>query len=90
MSQHTTSVARPTIPPLLGEVARLLAAHRPAVRQTRCFIRLGALVWGRLWTVARPTITQLLLALGLTDASPCYFARYDGYPSSTVHRASGW
>jgi DDE superfamily endonuclease len=75
MSQHTAPAARSTIPPLLVEVARLLAAHRPAVRQTRCFTRLCALVWGRLWTIARPTITQLLLALGLTDADWSAFYR---------------
>ena len=75
MSQHTTPVARPTIPPLLSDVARLLAAHRPAVRQRRCFTRLCALVWGRLWTVARPTITPLLLAVGLRDADWSAFYR---------------
>ena len=80
MSQDTTPTARPTIPPLLVEVARLLAAHRPAVRQTRCFTRLCALVWGRLWTIARPTIAQLLLALGLTDADWSAFYRLFSVP----------
>jgi hypothetical protein len=36
---------------------------------------LGALVWGRLWTVARPTLTQLLLAVGLRDADWSAFYR---------------
>ena len=75
MSQHTTPPACPPVPPLLSEVARLLGAHRPAVRQRRCFTRLCALVWGRLWTVARPTLTQLLLAVGLHDADWSAFYR---------------
>lgn len=73
MTQHTTPTAAP--PVLLAEVARLLAAHRPAVQQTRCWRRLQALVWGRLWTLVRPTITQLLLALGLVDADWSAFYR---------------
>ena len=68
MTQHTTPAACPPVPPLLSEGARLLGAPRPAVRPRRCCTRLCALVGGRLWTVARPTITQLLLAVGLVDA----------------------
>ena len=75
MSQHTTPAACPPVPPLLSDVVRLLGAHRPVVRQRRCFTRLCALVWGRLWTVARPTLTQLLLAVGLHDADWSAFYR---------------
>ena len=76
MTQHTTPAA-PTavLPPLLVEVWRLLDAHRPAVRQGRCFDRLRALVVGSVLTVTRPTITSLLAALGLTDADWSAFYR---------------
>ncbi len=77
MLQDTT--ARPTatdaLPPLLRELWRLLDAHRPAVRQARCFDRLRALVVGTVRTVARPTITGLLLTLGLTDTDWSAFYR---------------
>ena len=56
------------MPPLLCELWSLLLAHRAAVRQTRCFARLRALVVGALCTVARHTSAQALLALGLSDS----------------------
>jgi hypothetical protein len=60
---------------LLVALAALVAAHRPAVRQERCFARLRALVWARLGTVTRPTITALLSTLGLADADWSAFYR---------------
>jgi len=76
MTQDTTPhPAATAVPPLLVEVWRLLDAHRPAVGQARCFDRLRALVVGMLRTVTRPTITGLLLALGLTDADWSAFYR---------------
>lgn len=65
----------PAAPPLLVELWRLLAAHRPAVRQARVFERLRALVLGHLSTAARHTLTQALLALGLVDADWSAFYR---------------
>ncbi len=62
-------------PSLLQEVWPLLAAHRPAVRQARCFARLRALVVATLLSVARPTISGLLLTLGLHDADWSAFYR---------------
>jgi hypothetical protein len=59
----------------LVELWRLLAAHRPAVHQARCFERLRALVLGHLCTAARHTLTQVLLALGLVDADWSAFYR---------------
>lgn len=62
------------ISPLLQELFGLLRAHRPAFRQERTFQRMVALVIGMLFSFARHTVTQALLALGLTDAdwSPWY------------------
>jgi hypothetical protein len=57
---------------------QLLAAHRSAVGQQRVFDRLRALVVGQLCTVARHTITQALLALGLQDTDASAFYRLLG------------
>jgi hypothetical protein len=73
MTQDTTSSAVPGT--LLGELWRLLAAHRAAVGQERCFSRLRVLVVGMLLRVARPTITGLLQAVGLHDADWSAFYR---------------
>ena len=76
MSEDTTSAGgAPAHPPLLRALAALLVAHRAAVQQHRCFARLSALVWARLGTLSRPTITALLLTLGLTDADWSAFYR---------------
>jgi hypothetical protein len=76
MTEDTTLAgALVTLPPLLVELWRLLAAHRPAVRQARCFDRLRALVVGQLCSAARRTITQVLLTLGLIDADWSAFYR---------------
>jgi hypothetical protein len=82
MTQHTTPTRcpLPSPPPLLGELWRLLAAHRPAVRQARVFDRLRALVLGHLGTAARHTIAQALLALGLVDADWSAFYRLFSTP----------
>jgi DDE superfamily endonuclease len=81
MLQDTTPAAAPkTLPPLLVELWRLRAAHRPAVRQARCFDRLRALVVGHLCTAARHTITQVLLTLGLVDADWSAFYRLFSVP----------
>jgi hypothetical protein len=77
MLHDTTSgpVANSSPSPLREEVWRLLAAHRPAVAQARCYARLCALVLGFLGRVSRPTITGVLLALGLHDADGSAFYR---------------
>jgi len=67
---HQGSSATPTppaIPPLLAALHTLLAVHRPAFSQTRRYDRLVALVVASRFAFARPTVTQLLLTLGLTS-----------------------
>jgi hypothetical protein len=54
-------------PPLLAELLRLLAAHRPAFHQDRTHQRSVALVFASLFAFARHTVTQLLLTLGCTE-----------------------
>lgn len=72
MANHTT-IHEPT-PALLCALLDLLWAHRSAFRQERTFRRAVALVVAELFSFARHTVTQALLALGLTDAdwSPWY------------------
>jgi hypothetical protein len=55
-------------PSLVATMLALIAAHRPAFRQERTYLRALALVFGELFSFARHTVTQVLLALGLTDA----------------------
>jgi len=61
--------------PLLDALRSLLLAHRPAFRQERTFLRAQALILGHLFAFARRTITQTLLALGLTDGDWSAFYR---------------
>lgn len=56
------------LPPLLRAWIKLLEAHRVAFRQERTYVRAVGLVIGELFSFARHTVTQGLLALGLTDA----------------------
>lgn len=55
------------VPVLLEKLLELLAAHRPAFGQERCYRRAMTLVFGELFTFAQRTLTQVLLALGLTE-----------------------
>jgi hypothetical protein len=79
MMQDTTPSAAVAVAraraPLLLELWRLLAAHRAAVGQARCFVRLCALVVGFLLRVSRPTIAGVLLTLGRHEADWRAFSR---------------
>lgn len=57
-----------TCPALLQSLFELLDAHRAAFKQERVFNRAYGLVLAELFMFARHTVTQGLLALGLTDA----------------------
>src|SRR5689334_2433914 len=70
----------PALPPLLAHLLALVDAHRPAFRQQRVFARATALLFGQLFAFGRHTITQLLLALGLTDADWSAFYRLFSAP----------
>lgn len=67
------SMPRPT--PLLAILLSLVAAHRPAFRQTRPYQRCVALVLGQVCALGRHTLTQVLLALGLSQADWSGFYR---------------
>ncbi len=62
------------LPSLLKNLFALLEAHRPAFSQQRIFLRALGLFLSEIFTFGRHTVTQGLLALGLTDAdwSPWY------------------
>jgi hypothetical protein len=51
----------------LDEFQKLVAAHRRAFRQERCFWRMAGLALAMVLCFGRHTVTQLLLTLGLTD-----------------------
>ncbi len=53
---------------LLHNLLELLAQHRRAFRQERSYWRVVGLVLGELFNYGRHTLTQGLMALGLTDA----------------------
>lgn len=72
MSENTTST------PLLDALRALLVAHRGAFRQERTFLRAQALILGHLFCFARRTITQALVALGLTECDWSAFYRLLG------------
>lgn len=67
MADANTPTAAP-VRPLLPEVLTLLAAHRPAFRQTRTAQRSTALALGWLGSIGRHTLSQLLLGLGQGEA----------------------
>jgi len=56
----------PNVAPLLQAVFQLLQAHRPAFRQTRPYLRAVGLFFAELFIFGRHTLTQGLLALGVT------------------------
>src|SRR5437763_1707778 len=67
MAQPTSPAAsQPAMPPLLAALCTLLPAHRAAFPQERPSQRCVALVCASLFAFARHTVTQLLLALGVT------------------------
>ncbi len=81
MSEHTTTPTDgPPSTPLLRELLNLLQAHRSAFKQERTFLRMQALLFGHLFSFARRTITQALVALGLTDSGWSAFYRLFGIP----------
>src|SRR5512136_1655858 len=52
---------------LLQNLWELLEQHCRAFRQERSYWRVVGLVWGELFNFGRHTVTQGLMALGLTD-----------------------
>lgn len=57
-----------TRPSLLQQLFALLGRHRRAFRQERSYWRAVGLVLGEVFNFGRHTVTQSLMALGLTDA----------------------
>lgn len=77
MKDNTTGSKNP---PLLQALFELLWAHRGAFRQERTFRRAVAFVIAELFSFARHTVTQGLLALGLTDADWSAWYRLFSHP----------
>jgi hypothetical protein len=74
--------AKPSIgkSPLLSSLRDLLLSHRPAFRQERPFRRMQALLLGQLFSFARRTVTQALIALGMTNHDWSSFFRLYNEP----------
>lgn len=53
--------------PLVNNLLKLLAAHRPIFGQERIYERVVALVLAEVFTFGRHTVTQLLMSLGLNE-----------------------
>jgi hypothetical protein len=56
-----------TQPRLLQKLFELLESHRSAFRQERVYWRAMGMVLGEVFNFGRHTVTQILMALGLTD-----------------------
>lgn len=78
-----------TFAPLLQNLFALLQAHRPAFHQERPFRRAVGLLLGELFAFARHTVTQGLLALGLTDADWSAWYRLFSRPRFEEEALSG-
>jgi hypothetical protein len=61
------STIKAAFPVLLVNLLTLIAAHRSAFRREQPYRRAVALLFGELFSFARHTVTQGLLALGATD-----------------------
>lgn len=61
--------------PLFANLLHLLQAHQGAFRQERTYRRAVGLLFGELFSFARHTVTQGLLALGITDGDWSAFYR---------------
>jgi hypothetical protein len=85
----TTAASPPAAPPLLAALVGLLLAHRPAFRREAPYRRCAALVFASLFAFARHTVTQLLTALGLTDADWSAWYRLFSVPRLDYDALSG-
>lgn len=77
-----------TLPTLLQNLFELLQAHRGIFRQERTFLRALGLFLSELFVFARHTVTQELLALGLTDADWSAWYRLFSCKRFDVERAN--
>lgn len=75
--------------PLLSVLSGLLGVPRPAFRQERTFRRCQALLRGHLFSFARRTVTQALVALGLTDSDWSGFYRLFNEPRIDYEALTG-
>lgn len=88
-SLEPVAAGSPRRQPLLCALWRLLEAHRSAFRQQRTFRRAQALLLGQLFCFARRTVTQALVALGLTDHDWSSFYRLFNEPRIDYEALTG-
>lgn len=75
--------------PLFATFQDLLRAHRPAFRRERTFRRAEALLLGQLFSFARRTVAQALVAFGLTDHDWSAFYRLFNEPRADYEELTG-
>ena len=85
----TATASSPAAPPLVAALVGLLLAHRAAFKQERPYRRCAALVFASLFAFARHTVTQLLVALGATDADWSAWYRLFSAPRLDYEALSG-
>lgn len=74
--------------PLLEQLLQLIGSQRKVFLQERTYQRAVGLIFGELFTFARHTVTQGLLALGLTDADWSAWYRLLSHNRFSPERAS--
>lgn len=84
MSEHAATQL-----PLLAALRCLLRAHRIAFHQERTFRRMQALIFGCLFSFARRTVIQALVALGLTEYDWSAFYRLFNEPRIDYETLTG-
>ena len=90
MSENSSAaIALPKVSSLLVTLREIVEAHRPAFRQERTFRRMQALIFGHLFAFARRTVTQALVALGLTNHDWSAFYRLFNEPRMDYETLSG-
>ncbi len=90
ITQRTAPSIQAKLPPLLLALWYLLEEHRPAFRQERPFRRMQALLLGHLFGFARRTVTQALVAVGLTDCDWSAFYRLFNEPGLDYGELADW
>ena len=77
------------IPALLQATLQILEAHRQVFRQARPYWRAVGLFFGELFTFGRHTLTQSLLALGLTEGDWSAWYRLFSRPRFEEEKLNG-
>lgn len=90
LDRYSETTEATSLPPLLAALCGLFRSHRGAFQQERSFRRMQALLFGQLFSFARRTVTQALVALGLTDHDWSGFYRLFNEPRINYEALTGY